>query len=334
MAVVMRTESQVYVQALIERARDRSEIVCLIGDLAKSTEVEGFQTVFPERFFNLGMTEQNIMGIAGGMARCGELPFVHTFAVFATRRPYDQVGMSIAYPRLNVKIVGFLPGLTTPGGVTHQAIDDLALMRALPNMVVLDPADAVELHQAVQVAAEHQGPVYVRASRGAVPILFDGRSHRLTIGKATWVREGRDATVISAGVSTLEAVEAAEALAQEGLQVGVLHSPSIKPLDTAAVTQAAQLTGVIVTAENHSIIGGLGSAVAEALAEGGLGVAFARVGVQDTYAEGGSPAYLFDKYGLSAPHIAATVRRLCRSAGAADGITGQAERKRSGAQGV
>ena len=334
MAGEVQSETRVYVRALIDLARERPDVVCLIGDLAKSTEVEGFQEVFPERFFNLGMTEQNIMGIAGGMARSGELPFVHTFGVFATRRPYDQIGMSIAYPRLNVKIVGFLPGLTTPGGVTHQAIDDLALMRALPNMTVLDPADAVELRQAVRVMAEHRGPVYCRAQRGNLPVLFDERTHRLGVGRAIWVREGSDATIVSAGVMTHEALMASDDLAREGLHVGVLHSPSIKPLDVATVVEAARMTGVIVTAENHSIVGGLGSAVAEALAENRLGVAFARVGVRDTYAEGGSPNYLFEKYGLSARHIAVTVRGLCRAAPAAETAARPIETRRSGAKGV
>jgi len=330
----LRSESHVYVRALIELARERSDVLCLIGDLAKSTEVDGFEDVYPDRFFDLGMTEQNIMGVAGGMARCGELPFVHTFSVFATRRPYDQIGMSIAYPRLNVKIFGFLPGLMTPGGVTHQAIDDLALMRTLPNMVVYDPADAVELRAIVRVASEYQGPVYCRALRGAVPVLFDEKTHPVAFGKAVSVREGRDATIISAGVMTLEAIRAADDLAGEGLSVGVLHSPSIKPLDSAAVIEAARTTGAIVTAENHSIIGGLGSAVAEVLAEGRLGVAFARVGVRDTYAEGGSPGYLFEKYGLSARHIAATVRELCHPSTATEAPSKLIETQRSGSKGV
>jgi transketolase len=328
------TETRPYVRALIELAQERPNLVCLVGDLAKSTEIDTFQDAFPDRFFDLGMTEQNIMSIAGGMARSGDLPFVHTFGVFATRRPYDQVAMSIAYPRLDVKIVGFLPGLTTPGGVTHQAIDDLALMRALPNVAVYDPVDAVELRQIVRVAAEHPGPVYIRGLRGQVPVLFDEREYRPSIGKAAWVREGDDATIISAGVMTIEALQAADDLAAVGLRVGVLHSPSVKPLDEASIVAAARATGIVVTAENHSIIGGLGSAVAETLLENGVTVSFARVGVRDTYAEGGSPAYLFDKYGLSARHIAATVQRLCRPEAGNDALSAGLEREISGSKGV
>lgn len=205
-------------------------------------------------------------------------------------------------------------------------------MRALPNMVVLDPGDAVELRQVARVAADQPGPVYFRGLRGAVPVLF-GEDHRLQVGRASWVREGADATIVSAGVMTLEALVAAEQLAASGLRVGVLHSPSIKPLDVEAMVAAARASGAIVTAENHSIIGGLGSAVAEALAEHGLGVPFARVGVRDTYAEGGSQRYLFDKYGLSARHIASAVQGLLRPARAGD-LVGAVEHQRSGAQGV
>lgn len=334
LAAEPRTETRAYVRALIELARERPNLVCLVGDLAKSTEIDSFQEVFPDRFFDLGMTEQNIMGVAGGMARSGELPFVHTFGVFATRRPYDQVAMSIEYPRLSVKIVGFLPGLTTPGGVTHQAIDDLALMRTLPNLAVFDPVDAVELRQIVRVAADYPGPVYIRGLRGAVPVLFDERSYRPVIGKAVWVREGTDATIISAGVLTIEALRAADDLAATGLRVGVLHSPSIKPLDLEAVLTAARTTGVVVTAENHSIIGGLGSAVAEALMESGVVASFARIGVRDTFAEGGSPGYLFEKYGLSARHIVAAVQRLCRPEAGSGSDSSAAHRVRSGSKGV
>lgn len=328
-----RTAPRAYVNTLIELARERKDVLCLITDLAKSTEVDTFREAFPERFFNLGMPEQNMMGVAGGMARCGELPFVHTFGVFATRRPYDQISMSIAYPRLNVKIVGFLPGLTTPGGVTHQAIDDLALMRTLPNMIVLDPADAVELSQAIRIAANQPGPVYFRGLRGAVPVLFDERTHRLAIGRATWVREGADATVVSTGIMVSEAIAASEELAAEGIRAGVLHSPSIKPLDSETIVGAARRTGALVTVENHTIVGGLGSAVAEALAEAGVATRFARIGVRDTYAEGGSQAYLFDKYGLSARHVAAAVRRLLRGGDAVEGLA-QAELTRTGDRGV
>jgi transketolase len=308
-----RTEPRVYVNTLIQLAREREDLLCLVADLAKSTEVDTFRDAFPQRFLNLGMPEQNMMGVAGGLARCGELPFVHTFGVFATRRPYDQVSMSIAYPRLNVKLVGFLPGLTTPGGVTHQAIDDLALMRTLPNMTVLDPGDAVELRQVIRLAAAHPGPVYFRALRGAVPVLFDERSHPMEIGKAVPLRQGTDATIVSTGTMVAEALQAAAELAAQGIRAAVLHSPSIKPLDQAAVLAAARETGALVTVENHTIIGGLGSAVAEVLAEAAAGVRFARLGVRDTYAEGGSQSYLFDKYGLSARHIAAAVRRLLRA---------------------
>jgi transketolase len=326
--------TRVCVSALIEFARTRPDLVCLVADLGRSAEVDGFRAEFPERFFNLGMPEQNMMGIAGGLARAGEMPFVNIFGVFATRRPYDQISMSIAYPKLNVKIVGFLPGLTIPGGVTHQAIDDLALMRTMPNMTVLDPADAVELRQAIQVAAEQPGPVYLRALRGNVPVLFDEATHRLTIGQATWLRHGGDATIVTAGIKVAEAVSAANELAADGIKAGILHSPSIKPLDATTIVAAARATGTIVTAENHTIIGGLGSAVAEALAEGGVAARFARIGLRDCYAEGGSQAFLFDRYGLSARHIAQTVRGLLRGGAGASDVGAAIEAERSGQRGV
>lgn len=301
---------RVYGDALLEAARADSRIVCISADLTPATETDGFRDELPERFHNFGIAEANMMAAAGGMASCGEMPFVHTFCVFATRRPFDQVAMQIAYPKANVKIVGFLPGLTTLLGVSHQAIEDNALMRALPNMVVVEPSGTDQIRAAVRAAAAHDGPVYLRMQRAAAPLPADFRERPLVIGLAEVRREGDDAVVFASGAMVQAALDAAAQLAARGRQVCVINVHTLKPLDVDTVLARAKATGVVVTAENHSIIGGLGSAIAEALAEAGLGVKFARIGIRDTFAEGGSTPYLFEKYGLSAASVVATLERL------------------------
>jgi len=301
---------KVYGEALLEIAREDPRIVCLGADLSPATETDLFRDALPDRFFNLGIAEANMMGVAGGMARCGDVPFAHTFGVFATRRPYDQIAMQIAYPRANVKIVGFLPGLTTLLGVSHQAIDDLALMRALPNMTVLEPSGPEQVLSAVRAAARHEGPVYLRVRRAEAPLPEDFAALPLAIGRASVVREGEDAVVLACGAMVEIALAAASALALAGHRVAVVNVATLKPLDAPAIVDWARRTGVVVTAENHSIIGGLGSAVAEVLLEAGVVARFARVGVRDTFAEGGSTPYLFGKYGLTAEAIADAVLRL------------------------
>ena len=301
------TELKPYGRALVDLARRRPEILCLSGDLTKQTEVDLFQAEFPDRFIHGGMAEANMMGMAAALARCGYIPFVHTFGVFATRRPFDQIANAIAYPALPVRIIGFMPGVSTPGGPSHQAIDDVALMRAIPNMTVLDVADAVEVRQVPRAIVDVDGPVYVRLKRGEIPVIF-GEDHRLRLGRAEVLVPGDDVALFASGMMLAAALAAARALADHGVSISVINVPTVKPLDTATVLDAAARARIVVTAENHTIIGGLGSAVAETIAEAGLGRPLHRVGLRDTFAEGSLTApYLFDKYGLSTRALIETV---------------------------
>lgn len=296
-----------YGEALTALARTRPEIVCLGADLTRQTETDLFRDAIPERFFNAGMAEANMIGIAAGLARAGHVVFVNTFGVFCTRRCFDQIAMAVAYPRLNVRLVGFMPGLSSPGGPSHQAIEDVALMRALPNMMVLEPADAIEIRQAVAALAEHAGPVYMRLKRGESPLIFE-ESHRLQLDRAQPLtgRGGGDVCLIAAGMMLPAALAAARTLEREGLAVAVINAPVIKPLDGETILAAARESRVIISAENHSIIGGLGSAVAEVLAGAGLGVPLHRLGIADVFAESGSREYLFSRYGLDTQAIVRT----------------------------
>jgi transketolase len=292
-----------YGHALLELAKSREDIVCLSGDLTYQCEVDLFRDSIPERFVNAGMAEANMIGMAGALARQGLKPFVHTFGVFATRRPFDQIVNSVAYPALPVRIVGFMPGVSSPGGPSHQAIDDVALMRALPNMTVIDVADAVQIRQVVPAIVDLPGPVYLRLKRGEIPVMF-GEDHRLSLTQADVLQPGTDVAIYAAGMMVPAALAAADALTGAGVSVAVVNVPVIKPLDTATVCSVAAGVRALVTAENHTIIGGLGSAVAEAIAEAGLGRRLRRVGLQDTFAEGALQAsYLFEKYGLSTQSV-------------------------------
>jgi len=295
-------ELKPYGRALVELARERPEVLCLGADLTRQTETDLFRDTLPDRFFNVGMAEANAIGIAGGLARAGHTVFFHTFGVFATRRCFDQIAMAIAYPRLNVKIVGFMPGLSSPGGPSHQAIDDVALMRALPNMTVVDAADAVETRAAVRAVADAPGPAYLRLKRGEIPVIFDA-DHELSLTRARILRPGSDVVIVASGMMLAAALTAARTLEEHGLSAGVVNAPVIKPLDADGVVAASRGARAVITAENHSVVGGLGSAVAEALAEAGIGVPLRRVGVQDRFAESGSRAYLFAKYGLDAATV-------------------------------
>jgi transketolase len=304
-----QVELKPYGRALVELARRRADVLCLSGDLTRQTEVDLFQAEFGERFIHGGMAEANMMGMAGALARCGFVPFVHTFGVFATRRPYDQIANAIAYPNLPVRIIGFMPGVSTPGGPSHQATDDVALMRALPNMTVVDVADAVETRQVVSAVVDVPGPVYVRLKRGEIPVIFDA-SHVLRLDRASVVAAGTDVALFASGMMLAAALAAARALGTGGVSVAVINVPVIKPLDTAGVLAAASPSSVrlVVTAENHSIVGGLGSAVAETMAEAGVGCPLRRVGLRDTFAEGARDAfYLFERYGLSTAAIVETI---------------------------
>jgi transketolase len=301
------TEVKPYGRALVDLARRRDEVLCLSGDLTRQCEVDLFQAEIPERFIHAGMAEANMMSMAGALARCGHIPFVHTFGVFATRRPFDQIANAIAYPGLPVRIIGFMPGVSTPGGPSHQATDDVALMRALPGMTVVDVADAVEVRQVAEAVIDVPGPVYVRLKRGEIPVIFD-EGHVLRLGQAEVLVPGDDVALFASGMMLAAALAAARALVDHAVSVSVINVPTIKPLDAATVRDAAAGARVAVTAENHSIIGGLGSAVAETIAEAGLGRPLRRVGLRDTFAEGSLTApYLFDKYGLSTRTLIETI---------------------------
>lgn len=285
---------------LVRWAKDRPEVLVLSADLTASCEADGFRDAYPDRFFSMGMAEQNMMSFAAGLAREGFTPFVHTFAVFICRRPFDQVAMSIAYPNLPVRLIGFLPGLTTAGGVTHQAIDDVALMRLLPNMTVLECGDATEVESVLDAAQAINGPVYVRMLRGEVPRLFDPGAP-LRLGQARPLGAGGDLAVLSTGICTEEALRATAALRAAGLAVAHLHVSTLKPFtDPLILETIAGVRHGVITMENHGIIGGLGSAVAESLAEAGLGKRLIRLGLRDTYAHGAGRDYLLREYGLDA----------------------------------
>jgi transketolase len=256
------------------------------------------------------MAEQNMMGFAAGLAREGYFPYIHTFAVFICRRPFDQVAMSIAYPNLPVRLIGFLPGITTPGGVTHQAIDDVALMRIIPNMTVLECGDATDVESVLDVAQAVPGPIYVRMLRGEVPRLFD-TAEPMQLGTARVLREGNDVTVLSSGICTEEAMRATEALVGRGVSLMHLHVSTLKPFDDPRIMDAVTTARCgVIAMENHSIIGGLGSAVAELMAESGLGKRLVRIGLRDQYAHGASRRYLMQKYGLDAAALVRAVEEL------------------------
>ena len=290
--------------ALAEAGRANGNIVGLTADLGKYTDIHPFRDAHPDRFFNVGMAEQNLVAVAAGLARTGCIPFATTYGVFATRRAYDFIAIACAHSRLNVKIIAGLPGLTTGYGGTHQAIEDFGLMRLVPGLTVIDPCDATEIAQATAAIAEHDGPVYMRLLRGSVPVALDPARYRFRIGVATRIREGRDVGIISTGMMTERAIDAAEALAAHGLDVGILHVPTIKPFDADAVADFAAEARQLVSAENHVVGGGLASLVAEALFDRGVTKRLLRIGLPDRFIPCGSVAALQDRYGLTAPRMA------------------------------
>jgi transketolase len=292
-----------YGQSLVELAKERPDVVCLTGDLTRQCEIDLFQAAFPERFIHAGMAEANMIGIAGALARDGFRPFVHTFGVFATRRPLDQIINAVAVPRLPVRIIGFMPGVSSPGGPSHQAIDDVALMRAIPGMTVIDVADAIEVRQVARAIVDLEGPVYVRLKRGEIPVIFEDE-HVLRLDRAQALIGGSDLALFATGMMLAPALAAARALALAGVGATVVNVPVIKPLDTATVVAVSSACRAVLTAENHLVTGGLGTAVAEALAEAGLGRRLCRIGLRDTFAEGAlTAAHLFEKYGLSTQSV-------------------------------
>ncbi|MGW2520706.1 transketolase family protein [Streptomyces sp. NPDC001617] len=303
-----QTVNRPHVANFISWAADKPEVVVLAADLTNSCEVGLWRDTYPDRFFSMGMAEQNMMGFAAGLAREGFRPFVHTFAVFLYRRPYDQVAMSIAYPNLPVRLIGFLPGLLTPGGVTHQAIEDVAIMRATPNMTILETADATEVESVLDVADAVEGPVYVRMLRGEVPRLFDTP---MRLGVSRILSRGQDVTVVTSGAATEEALRAVPALREAGVSVTHVHLSTLKPFGDPQLFEA--LTGArygVVSMENHSIVGGIGSALAEHLAETGSGQRLVRLGLRDTYAHGATKGHLMREHGLDAQALVDAIATL------------------------
>lgn len=299
---------EAYGRKLAELGAIHPEIVVVSGDLAKSTYIYLFRERFPDRFFELGISEQNMMGVAAGLALCGKTVFVSTFAVFATSRCYDQIRVSIAQPHLNVKIVASHGGITVgEDGASAQAIEDVALMCALPGFTVVVPADEVETAQAVEVAARTYGPFYIRTGRPRFPVVFD-ETYRFELGRAALMRPGNDVTLIANGIMVAAALEAADILAREGVSARVLAMATVKPIDREAIVAAAEETGAIVTAEEHLVQGALGAAVAQVVAET-VPVPVEFVGIRDRYGESGKPEELLEKFGLTAAHIAVAARR-------------------------
>lgn len=306
-----------YGRALVELAKTREDIVCVTGDLTRQCEIDLFQEEIPERFIHAGMAEANMVSMAGALARRGHIPFVHTFGVFATRRPLDQIVNSVAYPKLPVRIVGFMPGVSSPGGPSHQAIEDVALMRAIPGMTVVDVADAVEIAKALPAIVDIPGPVYLRLKRGEIPVMFD-EDHEFRLDRAQVLRPGGDLAIIANGMMLSAALAAADALEGAGVSATVVNVPVIKPIDRATIAAVARSVPAVLTAENHTIVGGLGSAVCEVIAEEGIGVPVARVGLDDTFAEGSRTAPpLFAKYGLSTQSLVDRAWAMLRREGAA-----------------
>ena len=298
-----------YGQALVELGRSDSRIVALDADLSGSTKTAQFAKEFPDRFFNAGIAEANMVGMAAGLAAGGMIPFASTFAVFAAGRAFEQIRQSVAYPRLNVKIVATHGGITVgEDGGSHQSVEDLAIMRALPNLTVLCPADGPETAAAIRAAAAFDGPVFVRLGRGKVPVIF-AEACPFAIGRGVTLRAGGDLTFMGTGLMTAAALAAAASLAGEGIDARVLHFGTIKPLDRDLVLQAGRETGAVVTAEEHSIIGGLGSAVCEVLAEG-CPVPVERIGMPDVFGQSGPADALLEHYGLTSTHLVAAARRV------------------------
>jgi len=294
---------------LVELGQTHPNLVVLDGDLANSTRADLFAAAHPARFFEMGIAEQNMLGVAAGLATTGYVPWISTFAAFLAKRALDQIRVVVAQPGLNVKMCGAYSGiLTSKTGKTHQSIEDLAVFRAMPHVVTIAPADAIELARAMTAMMDDDRPTYLRVTRDASPVIFDD-SYTFEFGRAHLLRDGGDIGIVSTGVQTVRVLEAAEVLASEGIEASVLHVPTLKPLDVAAICEVAARTGAIVTAEDHSIIGGLGGAVAEALSEH-LPTRIKRIGLMDTYGESGPNDALLAKYGISAQHVAQAARQL------------------------
>ena len=298
-------------KALVELAANKPKIVGMTADLSKYTDLHLFAQAYPERFFQMGMAEQLLMGAAGGMAKEGFIPFATTYAVFATRRAYDFIHQVIAEENLNVKMACALPGLTSGYGPSHQATEDLAMMRGIPGLTIIDPCDALDVEQMVPAVAAHVGPVYMRLLRGQVPLVLDEYDYTFEIGKAKLLRDGKDVLIISSGIMTMRALEVATAMSGGAADIGVLHVPTIKPLDEASIVREASRSGrMVIVAENHSVIGGLGEAVAGVLMRARVTPEFHQIALPDQFLDAGALPTLHDRYGISTQTIVARIKSL------------------------
>ncbi|MBN1043490.1 transketolase family protein [Clostridium botulinum] len=294
---------EAYGKALVKLSNINKDVVVLDADLSKSTKTADFKAAAPERFINMGIAEANMMGVASGLSTCGKVPFVSTFAMFAAGRAFEQIRNSICYPKLNVKVCATHAGLTVgEDGASHQSVEDISLMRSIPNMTVINPADAIETEAAILAVAEYNGPCYVRLGRLAVENVNDNSNYKFEIGKGVTLANGNDVTIVATGIMVKLALEAKEELAKEGIDARVVNIHTIKPIDSELLIKAAKETGAIVTAEEHSIIGGLGSAVSEVLCEE-MPVPVLKVGIEDTFGESGKPEQLLKAYGLTTEKI-------------------------------
>jgi len=302
--------SRVHAKNLVKWAADKPKVLVLSADLTSSTEIDLFRDTYPDRFLSMGIAEQNMLSFAAGLAREGFIPFVHTFAVFIYRRAYDQVVMSVAYPNLPVRMIGFLPGITTPGGATHQAIEDISLMRSLPNMTVLECGDATEVESVLDVIETINGPVYVRMLRGEMPRLFE---NPMEFGKARVISEGSDITLVTSGIMTEEAMRAVQVLQKRGMSIQHMHISTLKPFNDESVLEAiAKSRYGVITMENHTIVGGLGTIIAEKMAEAGMDKKLVRIGLRDTFSHGASKQYLLKEHKMDALSLIKEVEALSK----------------------
>ncbi len=308
--VLKKATRESYGETLKELAEEYKDLVVLDADLAAATKTGIFKKAYPERFFDCGIAEANMMGVAAGLATCGKIPFASTFAMFAAGRAYEIVRNSIGYPHLNVKIGATHAGISVgEDGATHQCNEDIALMRTIPGMTIINPCDDVEAKAAVRAAVEFNGPVYMRFGRLAVPVINDKDNYKFEIGKGVVLRDGSDVTIVATGLMVNEALQASQMLESDGISARVVNIHTIKPLDKELICRCAKETGVIVTAEEHSIIGGLGSAVAETVTEC-CPVPVIKIGVNDVYGYSGPAVDLLKKFGLSAENIADKVKQV------------------------
>jgi len=304
-----RTKPTPFGNALVALAEKNPNIVGMSADLAKYTDMHIFAAAFPDRFYQMGMAEQLMMTAAGGMAKVGFIPFASTYATFAARRGYDFISQAISEQHANVKIIGGLPGLTTGYGPSHQATDDLAIFRAMPNLTIVDPCDALDIEQAVPAIAAHHGPVYMRVLRGNVPLILDEYDYRFELGKAKLLRGGSDVIIMSTGFMTMRALDTAKQLAKDNVDVAVLHIPTVKPLDELTIIQEANRSGrLIVAAENHTMVGGLGEAIASLLMRSGVSAPFRQIALPDEFLAAGTLPVLHDRYGISTGTMAKRIK--------------------------